>query len=212
MTIKIFKDRVNLRLIVFIVGVATFLIMVFVAFGCSPVSEEPINKDEGNEQEETTGTDEENSASVEDMDSEGGEAEILFEEVELAGQVFKLELALDDEQRALGLMWREYLAEDEGMLFVFPDREPYPSELGFWMKNCLIPIDVIFIDRDGFVTAIHEMQPPEPGTPDEELPGYYSDGPAQFAIEIRGGLATELGLQAGDYIEFRRDYLVQLAR
>lgn len=191
------------------------LIMVLLAiifiFGCSPAAEEPAAGDETNEQEEG-GAVEANSVSGEDSDSLGEEAVALFEEVELAGQVFKLELALNDEHRALGLMWREQLADDEGMLFVYPDREPYPAELGFWMKNCLIPIDVIFISPDGFITAIHEMQPPEPGTPDSELPGYYSNDPAQFAIEIRGGLAAELGLQVGDYIELRRDYLLELAQ
>lgn len=191
--------------------ILVLLAATFLVFGCSPAVEDPVDADELEEQEES-GLNGETDVVDENTGSEGGEEEILFEEVELAGQVFNLELALTDDERALGLMWREHLADDEGMLFVFPDREPYPRELGFWMKNCLIPIDVIFIDREGFVTAIHEMQPPEPGTPDSDLPGYHSNGPAQFAIEIRGGLATELGLQAGDYIEFRRDYLVQLAR
>ncbi len=190
--------------------VITLLLIIFM-LGCSPAAEEPAAGDETNEQEEG-GAEEANSASGEDPDSLGEEAVVLFEEVELAGRVFRLELALDDEQRALGLMWRERLADDEGMLFVFPNRDPYPVELGFWMKNCLIPIDVIFINPDGFITAIHEMEPPEPGTPDSELPGYYSNGPAQFAIEIRGGLAAELGLQVGDYIELNRDYLLELAR
>lgn len=187
-----------------------FITIIFLVSGCSPAPGEPSNVDAVEEQEEA-GVDEVINTSDEDRVSEGGERDVLFEEVELAGRIFKLELALDDEQRALGLMWREHLADDEGMLFVFPDREPYPRELGFWMKNCLLPIDVLFIGRDGSVTAIHEMQPPEPGMPDEELPGYYSEGPAQFAIEIRGGLTAELGLTVGEKIELRYDYLVGLA-
>lgn len=133
------------------------------------------------------------------------------ETVELKGHRVELELALTPGQRQQGLMGRAALADDEGMLFVFPDRDPYPAELNFWMKDCLIPIDVIFISREGFVTAIHEMQPPEPGTADEDLEAYSSIEPAQFAIELRGGLAGELGLETGDQIYLRKDYLLELA-
>lgn len=196
-------NKYQVRKALDIAAVTVILMAALLIFGCSPAAEETITEDEPEGQEET--------GVNEDMESDGGEEEILFEEVELAGRVFKLELALTDEERALGLMWRELLAEDQGMLFVYPDREPYPTELGFWMKNCLIPIDVIFLSRNGYITAIHEMQPPEPGTPDQELAGYYSEGPAQFAIEIRGGLAAELGLQEGDYINLSGDYLMGLA-
>lgn len=137
---------------------------------------------------------------------------LSVEEVYLADRLFELELALTPDQRAQGLMGREFMADDEGMLFVFPDEPPYPAEVSFWMKDCLMPIDIIFIDREGIVSAIHEMQPPEPGTPDEDLPVYSSSGPVQFAIELRGGLASELGLEVGDFIELRREFLMDLAQ
>ncbi len=137
---------------------------------------------------------------------------LVTEDVLLQGRMFTMELALTSEQRATGLMGRESLADDRGMLFVFPDTKPYPAEVSFWMKNCLMPIDVIFISRKGRITAIHEMQPPLPGTPDNELTVYPSNGQVQFAIELRGGLAEELGLQVGDDLELRVDYLVGLAR
>ncbi len=138
-------------------------------------------------------------------------ADASVEEVYLADRLFTLELALTPDQRAKGLMGRESMADNEGMLFVFPDKEPFPTEVSFWMKDCLIPIDVIFISRDNAITVIHEMQPPEPGTPDQDLPVYPSNGPVQFAIELRGGLAYELGLQIGDLIELRNEYLMGLA-
>ncbi len=150
---------------------------------------------------------------VEDLSpatSEGNKS--LTEDVLLAGRMFRMELALTNEQRATGLMGRESLADDQGMLFVFPDAKPYPAEVSFWMKNCLMPIDVIFISREGKVTAIHEMQPPQPGTPDNELTVYPSNGQVQFAIELRGGLAEELGLRVGDDLELRVDYLIGMAR
>ena len=135
----------------------------------------------------------------------------IYETVAIKGQNFNMELALNNEKRASGLMGREYLADDEGMLFVFPAREPYPAELRFWMKNCLIPIDVIFVSLEGVITAIHEMEPPLAGTPDKELLHYSSIKPAQFAIEIRRGLARELGLEVGEQLDLRIDYLLRLA-
>ncbi|HSW35187.1 MAG TPA: DUF192 domain-containing protein [Candidatus Limnocylindrales bacterium] len=134
-----------------------------------------------------------------------------YEVVILGGREFKLELALTRTEREEGLMWREYIAEDGGMLFVFPDRELFPRPISFWMKNCLVPIDVIFIKRNGTITAIHAMQPPLPDTPDEDLPTYASNAPVQFAIELRGGLSFELGLEVGDVVDLRSDYLRALA-
>jgi uncharacterized protein len=90
--------------------------------------------------------------------------------IELGGRLFELELALTEEARTQGLMFRNEIAENGGMIFVYPPAEPYPTVLYFWMKNCMVPIDVIFLNPKGIITAIHEMQPPEPGTPDDELP------------------------------------------
>jgi len=143
------------------------------------------------------------------IDEPAGEQ--VTEQVVLNGHTVEMELAATPEQREQGLMGREKMADEEGMLFVMPDEDPFPTEVGFWMKGCLIPIDLIFVSRDGFIDSIHEMQPPEPGTPDDELPVYYSNGPVQFAIELRGGLAAEIGLNVGDMIDLRKDYLLQLA-
>lgn len=137
-----------------------------------------------------------------------GEGRPFIENVEIRGHPFEMELALTPEERSRGLMWRENLAENRGMLFVFPAHSPYPIELNFWMKNCLMPIDVIFLDSEGRVTTVHEMEPPASNMSDEELPVYPSNGPAQYAIELRGGLAAELGLQVGDLIDLRKDYLL----
>lgn len=132
--------------------------------------------------------------------------------VVLNGRTFILELAFDDEQRARGLMGRTYIAENGGMFFVYPATTPYPTELLFWMKNCSTGIDVIFISRDGFITAIHEMELPLPGTPDHKLPQYSSVKPAQFAVELRGGTTRELNLNVGDFVELDYDYLLQWAQ
>jgi uncharacterized protein len=132
--------------------------------------------------------------------------------VELAGRLFELELALTDEARTKGLMFREEIAENGGMIFVYPPAEPFPVVLHFWMKNCLVPIDVIFLNPKGIITAIHEMKPPDSGLSDDELTRYSSNLPAQFAIELRGGMAAQLGLTEGSIIELPMDELLNLAR
>ncbi len=132
--------------------------------------------------------------------------------IELGGRMFELELALTDEARMQGLMFRDKIAENGGMIFIYPPVEPFPTVLYFWMKNCLVPIDVIFINPKGMITAIHEMQPPEPDIPDDELTRYSSKLPAQFVIELRGGMAAELGLTAGSRVKLPIDELLKLAR
>lgn len=141
----------------------------------------------------------------------GGEEGSLIEQVVLSGRSFELELALTEEEREAGLTGRGSIGEKEGMLFVFPDREPYPTRLTFWMKDCLTPIDLVFISREGNITAIHEMEPPAEGVPECELPRYSSYSPAQFAIELRGGMARQLGLRVGGRVDLRDDYLLSLA-
>ncbi len=138
--------------------------------------------------------------------------QLQTESVQIKGTTFDLELALTPAERAEGLMGRKEIAVNGGMLFVFPDRPPYPRELGFWMKNCLVPIDLLFLDPNGKIIAIHEMDPPSPGTPDHELPVYRSSIPAQYAIELRGGRAAELGLTIGDVIELRFEELLKMAK
>lgn len=140
-----------------------------------------------------------------------GESKPLIQPVVLKGQVFLMELAFTPEQRARGLMDRVYLDDNEGMLFVFPPVYPYPRELYFWMKGCLVPIDLLFLDAEGVVIAIHEMQPPCPGTSDEELAIYSSFMPAQFALEIRGGLVSALGVEVGYRVRAPFEQLLEMA-
>jgi uncharacterized protein len=143
-----------------------------------------------------------------DPDSESG---LPTHTVFIKQKEFQLELALTPEHRATGLMGRTEIAANEGMLFVFPRQEPYPTELSFWMKNCLVPIDLLFLDPAGQIIAIHKMEPQPPDTPDRELISYSSNSPAQYAIELQGGRAANLGLQIGDVIELNFTELLHLA-
>ncbi|WP_413875315.1 DUF192 domain-containing protein [Albidovulum sp.] len=100
---------------------------------------------------------------------------------------FAVEIADDEAERAQGLMFRQELPAGAGMLFIY-DR---PQGVAFWMKNTLIPLDMVFIGADGRVNGVHSDAVPGdltqiPGPPDTLM-----------VLEIRGGLARRLGLAEG---------------
>src|SRR5262249_8408207 len=103
---------------------------------------------------------------------------------------FKVEIADNEPSREYGLMFRKNLAPDRGMLFEF-DR---PDRQAFWMKNTLIPLDIIYIGTDGRIVSIAADARPMDRTP------LYSKGPAIGVLEIGGGLAAKLGIRAGDQV------------
>lgn len=111
--------------------------------------------------------------------------------IELRGEFgaarFTVEVADDAGERSLGLMNRESLATSAGMLFVYPE----PQRAGFWMRNTLIPLDMIFADETGTVTKVHPNAIPL----DESL---IDGGPnVQFVLEINGGMAGPMGIEPG---------------
>ncbi|MBY5975751.1 DUF192 domain-containing protein [Phaeobacter italicus] len=100
---------------------------------------------------------------------------------------FSIEIADTAEERAQGLMHRASMPRGAGMLFVYD----YPQRTAFWMKNTLIPLDMLFIDKSGVVTRIHENAIPGDLTPIE-------GGDKVFAVlEINGGLAARYGMTEG---------------
>jgi hypothetical protein len=124
-------------------------------------------------------------------------------DVTLGGEAFTLELALTPEQIQQGLMHREALGDHEGMIFVFPD----VAGRYFWMKNCLIPLDVIFADGAGRVVSVRRMEVPKDN---DNPPSYSSRWPAQFAIEVSAGRAEELSIAVGDRLELPLEELKKL--
>lgn len=133
----------------------------------------------------------------------------------IGGENFHLELVVDDQSRAQGLMNRTHLGSDEGMLFIFP----FAEERSFWMKNCLIDIDLIFLDSRGTVTAVHSMplEPPRGANEtiiqyENRLLHYWSNGPARFAIELSSGSFKRLGVHVNDRITLDLPTLKRLAR
>lgn len=104
--------------------------------------------------------------------------------------VFTVELADDDAERRQGLMFRREMAEDAGMLFDFKEERP----VGIWMKNTYIPLDIIFIDRNGVIVKIHPRAEPHSET------SMRSDTPVVAVLEINGGVAEKLGVKPGDTV------------
>jgi uncharacterized membrane protein (UPF0127 family) len=112
-----------------------------------------------------------------------------------SGAVYRLELALTPEQQALGLMYRESLPENAGMLFVFDGADPHH----FWMKNTMIPLDMIWMDESGKVLYVSANTPPCKADP---CATYGPDGPARQVLEIAGGLAAKENITVGSRLKF----------
>jgi uncharacterized membrane protein (UPF0127 family) len=112
----------------------------------------------------------------------------------LHGQRFSAELATDDAQRQRGLMMRQSLPADHGMLFVFPRTEPQ----AFWMKNTLIPLDMLYFDAARRLVSMQLNVPPCQADP---CPVYPSEGPARYVLELSGGTARRIGVQPGDELK-----------
>lgn len=124
--------------------------------------------------------------------------------VRIADETFTMELAITEEQTVRGMGGRDSFPEGGGMMFVFAEAD----HRAFWMKDCLIDIDLIFIDSRGIVTAVHRMpaEPPQQEGEtqqqyDNRLPLYHSYYPAQFAIELPAGSIDRLGVKPEDRIQ-----------
>ncbi len=105
------------------------------------------------------------------------------------------ELAVTNEERARGLMFRERIGSDQGMLFVFEEEGINP----FWMKNTLIPLDILWLGRDRRIVHIAADVPPCTAEP---CPTYGPEIPASFVLELKAGEARARGLKPGDRLEF----------
>jgi uncharacterized membrane protein (UPF0127 family) len=103
---------------------------------------------------------------------------------------FNVELALTDDQRARGLMFRKALPDGQGMLFDFKVEQ----DVGFWMKNTYIPLDMIFIRADGTIRRIAANTEP---LSERLVP---SGGPIRFVLEVSGGTARKLGIEPGNKV------------
>lgn len=109
--------------------------------------------------------------------------------MKVGNKTFHLWVVATEAEREHGLMDRPSLPADGGMVFVFRDERP----LEFWMKNTLIPLDLIYVDAGGRVVSVKQGKPLD----ETNIP---SDGPARFTIELNVGAAAAAGVKAGDQI------------
>jgi len=117
-------------------------------------------------------------------------------DVKIGKRLYRLEVAADAASAEKGLMDRDSMPADHGMLFAFGREEP----LSFWMKNTRIPLDIIFLTASGQVDSVQQMKPPAPNTPDDQLPTTKSVGPCKYAIELNEGAAAQAEVKVGDTI------------
>jgi uncharacterized membrane protein (UPF0127 family) len=103
---------------------------------------------------------------------------------------FQVEMATTPQEQETGLMFRTAVPADGGMLFLFPAVQPEP----FWMKNTLVPLDMVFINPDGTIRAIAENTVPESLAPVD------SGGPVLAVLELQGGLTAKEAISVGDRV------------
>lgn len=116
--------------------------------------------------------------------------------VEVGGQRYAIELADDDAERARGLMFRDAMANDHGMLFIHDAQEPQ----AYWMKNTKIPLDILYFDNGRKLVAQQRDVPP--CSLGDACPSYPSEAPARYVLELNAGEAARLGLKDGVEMRF----------
>ena len=118
-----------------------------------------------------------------------GEVRLKTTTLKLGPHPLKVEVVRTDEERARGLMFRQKLGPDDGMLFIFDE----PAYHSMWMKNTLIPLSVAFVDAQGTILNILDMEP-------QTLDSHMSAGPSVYAIEANKGWFAVKRIKAGDKV------------
>ncbi|MGA1202320.1 MAG: DUF192 domain-containing protein [Planctomycetota bacterium] len=116
--------------------------------------------------------------------------------VEIGGQEVVVEIAADQERRRRGLMYRDGLGENRGMLFIFAAPQPQ----SFYMKNCRFDIDIAYIDDDGVIVRTYTMRHHPPGF-SGPFTYYRCDTPVRYVLEVDGGWLDAHGVKEGDRVK-----------
>jgi uncharacterized protein len=131
-------------------------------------------------------------------EANGPQPDLPKEKLAIVGQDgkthdFTVEMALTEDQQETGEMFRKSVPADGGMLFVWE----IPEESRMWMKNTLVPLDMVFINADGKIRAIAENTTPE------SLTDIDSRGPVKATLELQGGITEKLNIRVGDTVKQR---------
>jgi hypothetical protein len=105
-----------------------------------------------------------------------------------------IEIADDEASRSQGLMYRDSMAENQGMLFVFADE----AERSFWMENTILPLDIVYIDARNKIITIQKNTVPYSR---DSIP---SNGPAKYVVEVNSGYCDRHSIRVGDHIDWKR--------
>jgi len=119
--------------------------------------------------------------------------QVVLQDAFGARHVVRVEIAATDPLRTRGLMWRTHLADGDGMLFIFPD----DAEHSFWMRNTLIPLDMLFLDSQGAIVGIVAMAPPH------SLESRTVGVPSRHVLEVPGGWTARTGIRPGSKAELQ---------
>jgi uncharacterized membrane protein (UPF0127 family) len=119
----------------------------------------------------------------------GQEGSKVFVELSVKGKKIKAEVARTEEEKSRGLMFREKMGPEEGMLFIY-EREEF---LSFWMKNTPLPLSIAFLDRNGRIVDLQDMEP-------FNLRTHTSARPAKYALEMNRNWFRKNGVKVGDVI------------
>ena len=125
---------------------------------------------------------------------EGGEAAQWAVAIFPSGAEYSLELARTDQERALGYMFRQEVTSHEGMLFLFDATGVQP----FWMRNCMVSLDIIWLDEKLQVVHIAQDAPPCPAG--GECPSIEPSAASRYVLEVAAGQAATHGLRVGDVV------------
>ena len=116
--------------------------------------------------------------------------------VELKGKRFTVEIADDDAERSRGLMFRDELDANSGMIFIHDEEVPQ----AYWMKNTKIPLDILYFDRSRKLVSASERVPA--CSLGDQCPPFPSNGPALYVLELNAGLVESMGVKPGDELVF----------
>ncbi len=119
--------------------------------------------------------------------------------VELGGKRYTVEIADSDEERARGLMFRDSMPAERGMLFIHDIEEPQ----GYWMKNTKIPLDILYFDSAKRLVSQRRDVPA--CTLGDRCPSYPSNAPARYVLELNAGQAEAMNLQDGAELKLAPD-------